>query len=54
MILRDAGHALASPAGDVRHQHMAAEMQFRLDQDPPAARAAAASVERPPEVEMDR
>ena len=39
-------HPLAPPAGDVGHQDVLAEMQLRLVDDPPAAGAAFAEVER--------
>ena len=51
--LRVRGHARAPPAGPVRHEHIVGEVEFRLQEDPPSARAAAAFVERrdqaPPE-----
>ena len=40
------GHSLATPSGQVRYQDFFAQVQFRLVEDSPSARAASASVER--------
>src|SRR5438876_10946499 len=39
-------HSLPSPACEVGNQHIRAEVQFRLVDDPPAARTSVAEVER--------
>lgn len=44
---RELRHALAAPADDVGDEDVVAEVDLGLDQDPPAAGAAAALVERP-------
>ena len=43
---RTGRHPLAAPAREIRDQHVGAEVQFRLEQDPPAARAAATLLKR--------
>ena len=42
--------ALATPAGDVRHQHVGTKMQLRLVEDQPTARPIAAAMKRPNEL----
>ena len=43
---RDLGDAITPPTGQVRHEHVASEVQLRLVEDEPAAGTAATSLER--------
>ena len=49
-LVGDGGETLASPAGQVGHQDVATEVQLRLEENPPAAGTALASLERRVEV----
>src|SRR5882724_1532059 len=53
--VRENGHAVAAPPGEVGYDHVLAEVQLRLEEQPPAAGEPAAGrpVERPAEVRPD-